>query len=143
MLFKSVSEFRAAGLPWRWPNFTPEELACKCNGRHCGGEYYHDPNFLDLLQALRIRWGAPLIVNSGHRCVAHNKAVGGAKNSRHIFIAADIRTTGYDLAERRQLYALATAVGFTGIGRAKTFLHVDNRPGKLTEWFYGDSHKHW
>lgn len=142
MLFKTVDDFKKwlaeTGEVWRWPNFTPEELACK----HCG-EYYHDPNFLDRLQALRIRWGAPLIVNSGHRCEAHNKAVGGAKNSRHRFIAVDIRTTGYDLAERRQLYALATAVGFTGIGRAETFLHVDNRPGKLTEWFYGDSHKHW
>lgn len=142
MLFRTVSDFRRwladTGEVWRWPNFTPEELACK----HCG-EYYHDPNFLDRLQALRIRWGAPLVLNSGHRCETHNRAVGGAKNSQHLKVAADIRTTAYDLAERRQLYALATAVGFTGIGRAKTFLHVDNRPGKLTEWFYGDSHKHW
>lgn len=142
MLYKSVAEFRAAKLPWRWPNFSPEELACKCN-KYCKGEYVHNPNFLDRLQALRVRWGAPLVLNSGHRCPKHNKAVGGAKNSQHLDVAGDIRTADYDLAERRLLYAEATNVGFTGIGRAKTFLHVDLRPGPLTEWGYGDSLKYW
>jgi uncharacterized protein YcbK (DUF882 family) len=45
------------------------------------------------LEALRRAWGAPVIVNSGWRCEAHNIEVGGARASRHLIgCAADIRT---------------------------------------------------
>ena len=141
MLYKTLNAFREAKLDWPWKNFSAEELACKCR-KHCSGEYFHDPDFLDKLQALRDLSKKPLRINSGHRCERHNRAVGGAKNSRHLLIAADISITGMTLEERRSLYARAVKVGFTGIGRAKTFLHVDNRPNPA-EWFYSDSKSHW
>lgn len=36
-----------------------------------------------LLDPLREEWGSPIIVNSGYRCPALNKAVGGSKTSTH------------------------------------------------------------
>ena len=47
----------------------------------------------NILDPLREAWGAPIIVTSGVRCPALNKAVGGATNSQHMYgQAADIRT---------------------------------------------------
>lgn len=38
----------------------------------------------DLLEPLRAMFNAPIIISSGYRSVALNKAIGGAKNSQHI-----------------------------------------------------------
>ena len=48
--------------------------------------------FVDnVLDPLREAWGAPIHVNSGYRCPALNKAVGGAPASQHMLgEAADI-----------------------------------------------------
>lgn len=47
----------------------------------------------NILDPLREAWGAPIIVTSGYRCAKLNKAIGGAKNSQHMYgQAADIRT---------------------------------------------------
>ncbi len=118
----------------RWPNFTAHELACRC-GRYCQAEYWHDPGFLDALQALRSRWGRPLVVNSGHRCDLHNAAVGGAPLSAHKKMAVDLSTRGLNTAERGQLLGLARAEGFTGFGFYSTWLHLDR--GRPRYWFSG------
>lgn len=39
---------------------------------------------LQVLQPLRDAWGAPLSINSGYRCEAVNKAVGGQPTSQHL-----------------------------------------------------------
>lgn len=39
---------------------------------------------LTVLQPLRDAWGAPLSINSGYRCPAVNKAVGGQPASQHL-----------------------------------------------------------
>lgn len=47
----------------------------------------------NVLDPLREKWGAPIIITSGYRCPALNRVVGGAVNSQHIRgEAADIRT---------------------------------------------------
>ena len=47
----------------------------------------------NVLDPLREKWGAPIIVSSGYRCPALNRAVGGAQNSQHTKgEAADIKT---------------------------------------------------
>ncbi len=47
----------------------------------------------NVLDPLREKWGAPIIVTSGYRCPALNRAVGGSSGSQHTKgEAADIRT---------------------------------------------------
>ena len=71
------------GSAWRWPNFSPAEIACRGTGKLLINE-----PALDKLQALRDRLGKPLIVRSAYRSPEHNRAVGGATRSKHMDGAA-------------------------------------------------------
>jgi len=94
---------------------------------------------LDALQSLRASLGRPLIINSAHRCRLWNAAVGGAPRSMHKSIAVDISLSGHD---RFSMLAAAEALGFTGIGLAKTFIHLDRR-SVPARWYYKGSHSLW
>lgn len=125
---------------WRWPHFSPRELSCKCGGRHCRGEYFHNPDFLDGLEALRERAGRPLVITSGRRCDRHNAAVNGAGRSQHkLAVAADVSLMGHDAVE---LAAGAIAAGFKGIGFGRSFLHLDWRD-TFTPFHYPDGEAYW
>lgn len=124
---------------WRWPHFSVAELACRCGGRFCGGRYWHDPVFLDGLEASRSHIGGPLVLNSGHRCPGWNAAVGGAPLSQHKQVAADIQIGPYD---RHRLLNGAIDAGFTGFGLARSFLHIDRR-ARPARWYYPGSEKLW
>ena len=51
-----------------------------------------------LLEPIRNYFGKPLIVHSGYRCPALNKAIRGSKTSQHIlFEACDFHIVGVDL----------------------------------------------
>lgn len=51
-----------------------------------------------LLEPIRVHFGSPLIVHSGFRCPALNKAVGGSKSSQHtLFEACDFHIVGVAL----------------------------------------------
>lgn len=64
-----------------------------------------------VLDPLRKSWGAPLYVNSGYRCLALNKLVGGAVNSHHVKgMAADI--TAGSRAKNKQLFKLFETLKF-------------------------------
>jgi len=105
------------------PNFTRAELACPC----CGVEDM-SLDFMRHLQALRTEWRRPLTITSGYRCPDHNKAVGGAKNSRHLEgIAVDIDWRKWNVQTRQDFLRMAINFPFYGIGIAKTFIHVDRR----------------
>ena len=59
----------------------------------------------NILDPLREMYGKPIKINSGFRSIALNSAVGGAKNSDHLFgYAADI-TTGTK-SENEKLFNL-------------------------------------
>ena len=59
----------------------------------------------NVLDPLREAWGKPIKVNSGYRCRALNKAVGGVPASQHMLgQAADI--TGGSQEANRDLYSL-------------------------------------
>jgi zinc D-Ala-D-Ala carboxypeptidase len=125
---------------WRWRNFTPRELACKCGGRHCRGEYFHNPDFLDGLQRLRADVGRPITLTSGRRCDGHNRAVGGATRSQHLLaIACDVSLMNHDPAE---LARAAVRAGFRGIGFGRSFLHLDWRETR-TAFHYPDGKDAW
>ncbi|MBW6495575.1 MAG: DUF882 domain-containing protein [Burkholderiaceae bacterium] len=112
---------------WRWPNFSPAEIACRGTGKLLVNE-----PALDKLQALRDRLGKPLIVRSAYRSPEHNRAVGGATRSKHLDGAAfDIAMTNHDPAA---FEAAARAVGFLGFGfyPRSGFMHIDLGPAR--EW---------
>lgn len=126
---------------WRWPHFSPKELSCKCGGRYCRGEYFHDEEFLDNLEALRAEVGKPCVLTSARRCDRHNTAVGGRPRSQHkLRIAGDVSLKGHD---RRVLARAALKVGFTGIGFGKGFLHVDQRVGRVGWNYTADATADW
>lgn len=87
-----------------------------------------------VLDPLREAWGKPIIVNSGYRCAALNKAVGGVPTSMHLTgHAADV-TTGNSVDNRR-LYQLAQDLHlpcFELIGKKYDFgwLHISHNPAR-------------
>lgn len=110
-------------------NFRSVEFDCKCG--KCKDTLI-DEKLVTLLQKLRDKIGKPIIINSGFRCAAHNKAVGGATTSQHtIGKAADIRVTGILPST---IASHCEAIGFDGIGRYSTFTHVDTRGYKARWW---------
>jgi len=111
-------------------NFSTKEMACAC----CGVAKM-DPDFIIALQKLRTAYGISLSVTSGYRCPKHNKAIGGSIRSKHMEgIAADILVSG--MAERYRIIQLAYECGFTGIGIAKSFVHLDIRKDSPVIWMY-------
>lgn len=113
---------------WRWPNFSPAEIACRGTGRLLINE-----PALDKLQALRDRLGKPLIVRSAYRSPEHNRAVGGATRSKHLDGAAfDIAMANHDPVA---FEATAREVGFLGFGYypRSGFIHIDLAPARQCE----------
>ena len=110
---------------WRWPSFSPAEIACRGTGA-----IKINTEALDKLQTLRNRLGKPLIVRSAYRSPRHNRAVGGAKASKHMDgTAFDIAMSNHDPAA---FEATARAVGFLGFGfyPRSGFIHVDLGPAR-------------
>lgn len=59
----------------------------------------------NVLDPLRERFGKPIYVNCGYRCAALNEAVGGARNSQHLYgEAADI--TAKNQADNATLFRI-------------------------------------
>lgn len=121
-------------------HFTIEELRASDTARRMGLANEPTPDALknleeladNVLDPLRRAWGKPIYVNSGYRCAALNKAVGGAAGSLHMQgRAADITAGGS--VDNRRLYQLAQDLGlpcFELIGKRYGFawLHVSYCP---------------
>ena len=103
---------------------------------HCGcGLLSADDAFVAKLEALEAAYGQKLRISSGYRCPKHNAAVGGAKKSYHMRgMAADILVSSRQ--DRDRLEDLARQEGFTGFGKANSFLHVDTGDPRKP-WTYG------
>ena len=111
-----------ASVEWTSKYFTRAEFACKCG---CGFDDI-DPQLVALLDQLRELYGSPIKIDSGCRCEARNKAVGGEPNSAHLRgKAADIETS--NSGARYMVTSDAFKVGFKRIGQYKTstIVHVD------------------
>lgn len=117
-------------------HFTYDECRCPC----CDGLRIVDTlyNHMTLLEIMRVRLGFAIIINSGYRCLNHNDAVDGRIKSWHLLFATDVRPcwgTGFD-KRLAAMYKTAKDVGFKGIGRYKSRLHLDTR---AIQYFYEGS----
>ncbi len=94
-----------------------------------------DPEFIHDLDCLREACGFPFVITSGYRDVTHPVESAKSKPGQHTLgIAADIAVN--DGVQRRLLVHKALLLGFTGIGVAKTFVHVDRRKTTPVMWVY-------
>lgn len=110
-------------------NFSRHEFACHCG---CGADFVnHD--LVTALQLLRDALNKPILINSGIRCVTHNREVRGKPRSYHLIgKAADIHVAGISTSELYDFIdANADVFGIGGIGRysKQGFVHVDVRSG--------------
>jgi uncharacterized protein YcbK (DUF882 family) len=112
-------------------NFARHEFECHC-GKKCGCDTV-DAELLAVLDAIRACFNAKVIVRSGHRCKAHNAAVGGAEGSQHLCgKAADISVDGVP-HETVADWLANTYRGRYGLGRYPWGVHIDVRETN-TQW---------
>lgn len=89
---------------------------------------------------VREKFGSPIIITSGYRPSEVNRAVGGVRNSQHLyFCAVDMKPMNGDF---RKLWEVLKDSQFVGLGdavfmgRNKGFFHGDIRPGTRTIFPY-------
>ena len=101
-----------------WVNFKPEELECS----HCQTLMIHS-GLMNLIQKARDNLG-PLNITSGYRCSDHNDKVSstGPTGPHTTGMAADISVK--DSQHRKKLITYF-ANKVTGLGIAKSFIHID------------------
>lgn len=101
-----------------------------------------DHTFLRMLDKAREIAGISFKINSGYRSETHNLKVGGVprsetnRGSSHLYgFAADISCTNSN--HREIIVRSLIKAGFTRLGVAKSFIHVDNDPNKVDAlWLY-------
>lgn len=110
--------------------FKVSEFDCKETGENKMSE-----EFLLKLDALRHICGFPFTITSGYRSEQHSVEASKTKPGMHTYgCAADIKATnGY---HKYLIIKHAMEMGFTGIGVAKTFIHVDTRTTTPVVWNY-------
>ena len=87
-------------------------------------EFNMNEEFLQRLDEAREYAGIPFIINSAWRSEEDNKRVGGKPTSSHLKgLAVDIKATSS--RQRGLILDALRSVGFSRIGIAKTFIHVD------------------
>ena len=110
--------------------FKIEDFDCQETGKNNMSE-----GFIHKLDKLREACGFPFVVTSGYRDPSHSAEKHKSKGGQHTLgIAADIRI--HHGADRYTIVQNALAMGFTGIGIAKTFVHVDVRESTPVIWSY-------
>ena len=104
-------------------HFSKEEFDCQCG---CGnGDIVISENLVFELECVRIHYGKPMRINSGIRCLSHNRKIGSRDTSSHIKgLAVDISCT--DMGTRLELVKRLLRDGeFKRMGIHKDFIHVD------------------
>jgi zinc D-Ala-D-Ala carboxypeptidase len=111
-------------------HFAKAEFDCQHTG-----ENQMEQAFLEKIDALREYCGFPFVITSGYRSPSHPlEAVKEIPGTHAQGIAADIKTT--NSAHRYTIIKGALEHGFTGIGVAGDFIHVDTRGSIPVIWTY-------
>ena len=104
-------------------HFSKEEFDCQCG---CGnGDIEISTWLVEGLEKVRKCYGKPMRINSGIRCLNHNRSIGSKDTSSHIKgLAVDIGCI--DMKARLDLTKLLLREAeFTRMGFHKKFIHVD------------------
>lgn len=107
-------------------NFKVKEFRCQDGS---------DPIFVDddlvaIVQKVRTNFRRVVTITSAFRTASHNKKVGGATYSQHLYgTAADIKVSGV-AASAVADYVETLMPNTGGIGRYSTWTHVDVRKTK-------------
>ena len=103
-------------------HFSKKEFACKCCGK-----FIPCPELIEKLEKFRAICGnKPLTISNGTRCEKHNKEVGGASKSQHLYgTAADVQKVPGLTVD--QMAKFAEIAGFNGVGKYNWGVHVDVR----------------
>lgn len=110
--------------------FALDEFNCKETGEN---NMSHE--FITALDILREKCGFPFVITSGYRSPRHSVEAAKAAPGQHTQgIAADIAVSNG--AQRMAIVSNAIELGFTGIGVAKGFVHVDMRKTTPVMWVY-------
>jgi uncharacterized protein YcbK (DUF882 family) len=117
---------------WRWPNFTPREIASKGDG-----SVLIDFHAMDTLQRARLKTSKPFIIHSAYRDEEYNIYVKGAPLSMHLegraFDIGLYNNRGAPLFQKAELLAILKSAGFTGFGiNYNSFIHADT--GRKRTW---------
>ena len=110
--------------------FSMEEFDCQETGENQMSE-----EFIHKLDELREKCGFAFKITRGYRSTDHSIEAKKARPGRHTEgIAADIAVSnGF---ERMNIVHEALKMGFSGIGVAKSFVHVDVRTDTPVMWVY-------
>jgi uncharacterized protein YcbK (DUF882 family) len=127
------------------PHLSWAELACRNAERTPYPSHWRESRAVQLaavFEAIRAECdNQPIVVSSAYRTPVYNRSIGGARHSQHVEgRALDLKPPkGMGIAEfYRRIRALADrldAIG--GLGRYRTFVHVDTRQrqnGRLAVW---------
>lgn len=100
-------------------HFSKKEFDCQCG---CGTGTINTI-LVQKLELVRQEYGKPMRINSGIRCLEHNRKIGSKDTSSHIkCVAADVSCT--TMSERLELLTILLKY-FTRVGINKKFIHVD------------------
>jgi uncharacterized protein YcbK (DUF882 family) len=112
--------------------FSRDEFACQVTG-----ENEIEDELILALDELREACGFPFVITSGYRSPQHPIELGKIKPGTHTQgIAADIAVSSG--IQRHTIVKKAIELGFSGIGVANGFVHVDVRPTDVpVMWTYG------
>lgn len=93
------------------------------------------PKLIRLLDKARELAGVPFIVNSGYRDANHPETIKNPTSSHTKGLAADIAVND---SNRDIIQRALREVGFTRIGLANSFIHVDidKEKTQYVTWFY-------
>lgn len=119
------------------PNFSLSEFASKDGAPFPEAVITNLKELAQQLEVLRDHFKKPILISSGYRSPAHNKAVKGEPNSLHLTgQAADFKIKGltpiqiFDTIER---LIEEGKMKEGGLGLYKTFVHYDTR-GAKSRW---------
>ena len=111
---------------------TDTKLLCSCG---CTAPDWVIANLKEVCkQADKIReaLGVPIYVNSGYRCDAYNRKIGGARFSQHRKGTALDLNVNFSQHWALKIFEIARTIGgIGGVGIYDSFCHIDTRPRLL------------